>query len=216
MPYYPMMIKFFHVCFGLLLLAAGRDGYCATKNLLVLGDSLSAEYGIARGSGWVAQLQARLQKSHPEYQVINASVSGETSSGGKSRLPALLKQHQPAIVIIELGGNDGLRGLPVAALSANLQSMVKDSKAAGARVLLAGMQIPPNYGQQYTQKFYAAFATVAQQEKVALLPFLLKGVAENEDLFQADRIHPKQEAHAQILENIWPVLSPLLKNTKAK
>lgn len=177
---------------------------------LVLGDSLSAEYGLQRGQGWVQLLANRLQQSAANYTVVNASISGETTSGGRSRLPALLKQHRPAIVIIELGGNDGLRGLPVARMQENLGAMIRASQAVGARVVVAGMRIPPNYGREYTERFYEAFAIVAKQYDTALVPFLLDGFSDSPDYFQPDRIHPSAQAQARILQTIWPVLEPLL------
>jgi len=180
----------------------------------VVGDSLSAEYGIPRGSGWVALLEARLSRDGIAATVVNASISGDTTSGGRARLPALLARHKPQVVLIELGGNDALRGLPLASTEANLRAMARAAKAAGARVLIAGMAVPPNYGRQYGEDFIALFATVAKAERAALVPFLLAGVADvpnADDLFQPDRIHPKAEAHPQMLANVWPVLLPLLK-----
>ncbi len=182
--------------------------------LLVLGDSLSAEYGLARGTGWVALLDKRIAAEKPGWQVVNASISGETTSGGRSRLAALLKAHQPRVVVIELGGNDALRGLPLDMTRNNLTDMTRAAKAAGAQVLIAGMAMPPNYGKAYGEAFTALFATVAKAEKTALLPFFLAGVADGpkaDELFQADRIHPKAEAHPQLLANVWPALKPLLK-----
>jgi acyl-CoA thioesterase-1 len=182
--------------------------------LLVLGDSLSAEYGLERGSGWVALLQQRLTREKFAVEVVNASISGETTSGGRSRLPALLAQHRPGIVVIELGGNDALRGLPLGMTQSNLAEMVRAAKAAGARVLLVGMQVPPNYGQKYAQDFAALFGSVAKAEGVALVPFLLKGVADGADatsLFQPDRIHPNAQAQPLMLDNVWPALKALLK-----
>ncbi len=182
--------------------------------ILVVGDSLSAEYGLQRGSGWVALLEKRLAQEKIAAGVVNASISGDTTSGGRSRLPALLAQHKPAVVIVELGGNDALRGLPLAMTERNLAEMARASKAAGARVLLAGMQVPPNYGRQYNEDFAALFGKVARAEGTALLPFLLKGVGDApnaSELFQPDRIHPKEAAHPIILGNVWPVLRPLLK-----
>jgi acyl-CoA thioesterase-1 len=181
--------------------------------LLVLGDSLSAEYGLARGTGWVALLEARLLRDKLAVKVVNASISGDTTSGGRSRLPALLTQHKPQTVIIELGGNDALRGLPLPTTQANLSAMAKAAQSAGAKVLIVGMAVPPNYGRQYGEDFTRLFATVAQAQKTALVPFLLAGVADvpNADaLFQPDRIHPKAEAHPRMLDNVWPVLKPLL------
>lgn len=180
----------------------------------MLGDSLSAEYGLARGSGWVALLEQRLAREKLAWQVINASISGDTTSGGRSRLPALLQQHRPQVVIIELGGNDALRGLPLSMTQANLAEMAKLAKAAGARVLVAGISVPPNYGRSYSEALLALFGTVAKAEGAALVPFLLSGVADapNADaLFQPDRIHPKAEAQSRMLDNVWPVLRPLLR-----
>ena len=182
--------------------------------MLVLGDSLSAEYGLKRGTGWVALLQARLAALAPGARVVNASISGDTTSGGASRLAALLAQHQPTHVLIELGGNDALRGLPLAMSQDNLQAMVRAAKATGAKVLLLGMQVPPNYGRQYTDDFATLFAQVARAHKTALVPFLLRGVADVPDadaMFQRDRIHPVEAAHPRILDNVWPVLRPMLR-----
>jgi len=187
---------------------AAREG--SRPVLLVLGDSLSAEYGLQRGQGWVQLLSNRLQQSGSKYTVVNASISGDTTSGGRSRLPALLKQHRPSIVVIELGGNDGLRGLPVARMQENLTAMVRASQAAGARVVLAGIQIPPNYGREYTERFHAVFSNVSKQHNTALVPFLLEGFADSSDFFLADRIHPSAQAQARILETVWPVLEPLV------
>jgi acyl-CoA thioesterase-1 len=184
------------------------------RTLLVLGDSLSAEYGIARGEGWVARLELRLAKEKLAWRVVNASVSGETTSGGRSRLPALLGQHRPQVVVIELGGNDALRGLPLAMTEANLTEMTRAAKTAGARVLLAGMAVPPNYGRAYGEQFLALFPKVSKAEGTALVPFLLAGVADGPDadtMFQPDRIHPKAEAHPRILDNVWPAVRPLLR-----
>ena len=186
----------------------------APRSLLVVGDSLSAEYGLARGQGWVALLARRVEQEKLPYQVVNASVSGDTTAGGRSRLQALLQQHQPAVVVIELGGNDALRGLPLSSTELNLVAMTRAAKAAGAKVLLVGMQVPPNYGRKYTEDFSRLFATAAKAEQVALVPFFLAGVADGADpeaLFQADRIHPKAEAHPRMLDNVWPALRPLLR-----
>jgi len=203
------------VDFTLLLAAAPAlgQGAPAKKTLLVVGDSLSAEYGLARGSGWVALLEARIAKEKLPWQVVNASISGDTTSGGRSRLPALLKQHRPGVVVIELGGNDALRGLPVPMTQANLAEMARAAKGAGARVLIAGMLVPPNYGRKYLEDFNAAFTAVAKAEGTALVPFLLEGIADGPDaetIFQSDRIHPKAQAHPRILDNVWPALRPLL------
>jgi acyl-CoA thioesterase-1 len=184
------------------------------QKILVVGDSLSAEYGLQRGSGWVALLATRLAKEHPEASVVNASISGDTTSGGLARLPALLRQHQPTLVVLELGGNDALRGLPLDTSRSNLTEMAKLAKAGNARVLILGMQIPPNYGRSYGERFAAMFDEVARSQGAALVPFMLKGVADGpqaEQMFQADRIHPVAGAHPIILANVWPVLEPLLK-----
>lgn len=196
---------------------AGRYGWAGAAagppTILVVGDSLSAEYGLRRGSGWVALLERRLAHRKIAARVVNASVSGDTTSGGRSRLPALLARHKPAIVVIELGGNDALRGLPLAMTEENLSQMTSSAQEAGARVLLVGMQVPPNYGAVYTRRFAAIFDTVAKAHNAAAVPFMLAGVADGPDaarLFQADRIHPREEAHPLILENIWPELDKLL------
>ncbi|HMM86800.1 arylesterase [Azohydromonas sp.] len=181
----------------------------APATILVVGDSLSAEYGIARGSGWVALLEQRLAAQKIAARVVNASVSGDTTAGGRSRLPALLAEHRPTHVVIELGGNDALRGLPLASTRANLTEMARAARTAGARVLLVGMQVPPNYGRRYADDFAALFGEVARAEGAALVPFLLKGVADSpeaESLFQSDRIHPNAQAHPIMLDNVWPVL----------
>lgn len=176
------------------------------------GDSLSAAYGIAAKRGWVALLGERLRSERTDYNVVNASISGEVSAGGVARLPRALAQHKPAVVIIELGANDGLRGLPVAQMSKNLSAMIALSKKAGARVLLVGMRIPPNYGPEYTREFEAAFGALARRHKTALAPFLLQGVADDLRLFQPDRIHPNEAAQPVLLENVWRALQPLLRS----
>ncbi|WP_089399160.1 arylesterase [Noviherbaspirillum humi] len=185
--------------------------YSASKTVLVLGDSLSAEYGIARGSGWVSLLEKRLQSEKVDARIVNASVSGETTSGGRTRLPALLGEHRPDTVVIELGGNDGLRGLPVPQTQSNLDAMIDAAKKAGAKVLLVGMQIPPNYGRDYTERFARMFSKTSKEKDVALVPFLLRGLEDRPDLFQADRIHPTAEAQRIMLENVWPHLKALLR-----
>lgn len=186
----------------------------APARILVVGDSMSAEYGIARGSGWVALLEQRLQREGIAATVVNASISGDTSAGGRSRLPALLRQHQPTHVVIELGGNDALRGLPLESTQRNLAEMTRLSRQAGARVLLVGIQVPPNYGRSYTERFAAVFEQVASDEKVPLVPFLLRGVADVPEaprFFQPDRIHPNEAAQPLLLDNVWPALRRLLK-----
>lgn len=198
----------------LALASAASAGAVAQPVVLVLGDSLSAEYGLPRDTGWVKLLADRLdapaRAGGPQYSVVNSSISGETTSGGRARLPALLARHRPAVVVIELGGNDGLRGLPLVAMRTNLRAMTEASRAAGAKVLLVGLRIPPNYGRDYTQRFYTTFQEVAREQRVALAPFLLDGFADQPDLFQSDRIHPNEAAQALMLENVWPHLQPLL------
>ncbi|HVL76475.1 MAG TPA: arylesterase [Noviherbaspirillum sp.] len=191
-----------------LLFAA--SAYSASKTILVLGDSLSAEYGITRGAGWVTLLEQRLKKESIGAQVVNASISGETTSGGRARLSALLTQHKPDIVVIALGGNDGLRGLPLSAAESNLREMIRASQQANARVLLVGMRIPPNYGREYTERFFDMYGKLARETKVPLVPFFLEGVAERQELFQSDRIHPTAEAQPVMLQNVWPKLKPML------
>ena len=178
---------------------------------MVLGDSLSAAYGIAQARGWVALLAERLKREQPDYNVVNASISGDTTSGGLARLDPLLEKHKPAVVIAALGGNDGLRGLPVALMSKNLSAIVERSRKAGARVLLVGVEIPPNYGPDYTREFSAAFAQVAKQHKVALVPSLVAGFGDKYDMFQPDRIHPTEAAQPLMLERVWKALLPLLR-----
>ncbi|HWX00530.1 arylesterase [Collimonas sp.] len=197
------------ILLGLLGLVWTNNAYSAAKTILVLGDSLSAEYGLPRGSGWVALLQQRLQAEKIDATITNASISGETTSGGKTRLPALL-QRKPDIVIIELGANDALRGLQLSATESNLRAMIGAAQQAKSKVLLVGMRIPPNYGRDYTEKFFAQYATLAKQTKAALVPFLLDGVADKPDMFQADRMHPLAQAHPIILNNVWSGLKPLL------
>ena len=183
------------------------------KRLLVLGDSLSAEYGLPRGSGWVALLSERLMAQQGAWRVVNASISGETTSGGRSRLGALLQAHRPALVVLELGGNDALRGLPLDMSSQNLQAMISASQQAGAQVLLVGMQVPPNYGPDYARQFSEMFVQLAQKNKVPRVPFLLQGLTDGPDIqrwFQADRIHPKASAQSRMLDNVWLELKKLL------
>lgn len=185
----------------------------ASRVVLVVGDSLSAEYGLARGTGWVALLQQTLAAADPSVRVVNASVSGDTTSGGRSRLPALLAQHRPQVVVLELGGNDALRGLPLTMTRDNLAHMARASREAGARVLLLGMEMPPNYGARYAQEFREVYAQVARDQQTALVPFFLKGVADGPDptrWFQADRIHPNEAAQPLMRDTVWPALRPLL------
>lgn len=198
---------------GIGSLAHGKT----TQRLLVVGDSLSAEYGLARGTGWVALLEKKLAEDKRAIQVINASVSGETTAGGRARLSQLLKQHTPDIVLIELGGNDALRGLPLSGTQDNLRWMTQSAQAAGAKVLLLGMQMPPNYGKKYAEEFAQIYEQVSRAQGVALLPFFLKNVADGPDaaqLFQSDRIHPNAQAQSLMLANVWPMLKPLLATTR--
>jgi acyl-CoA thioesterase-1 len=193
-----------------MLLVSGAS-HAAERSLLVLGDSLSAAYGIAADRGWVALLGKRLARERPDYRVVNASISGETSAGGRARVGAELERHQPSVVIVELGANDGLRGLSPAQMKDNLGAIIGAAQKAGARVLLVGMKLPPNYGPDYTERFQAAFDELHRRYRTAWLPFLLEGFAERRELFQSDDLHPTAEAQPLILENVWPRLRPLLK-----
>ncbi|CAM3706933.1 Esterase TesA [Bordetella tumulicola] len=184
----------------------------ADQTLLVVGDSLSAEYGLKRGSGWVDLLAKRLSEQYPNFQVANASISGDTTSGGMARLPALLERHHPDIVVIELGSNDALRGLSLQMTEKNLRGMTQRAQQAGAQVLVVGMQIPPNYGRDYTQRFAAVFPAVAKSENAQLVPFFMDGIAADRDQFQADGIHPNEQAQPALLNNVWAALRPILEN----
>lgn len=199
----------------LLLLCLVVSGAAqATPVILVFGDSLSAGYGLETSQAWPSLLQQRLDHNKQNWQVVNASVSGETSAGGLTRLPAALAQYKPAIVILELGANDGLRGLPLAALQNNLSAMIQRIHQTGARVLLVGVRLPPNYGMAYTEKFQLVYETLARQQRVALLPSLLNGIEANRGLFQADGFHPIAAAQSQVLENVWKPLETLLAQHK--
>ena len=194
-------------------LVQAQASAASVNTILIVGDSLSAEYGLKRGTGWVPLLEKQLAGDKKSARVVNASISGDTTSGGRSRLSALLAQHKPAIVVIELGGNDALRGLPLDMTEKNLTAMTQAAKKAGANVLLLGMQVPPNYGGNYGATFSGLFTKVARAEKVALVPFFLKGVADVDDVasqFQADRIHPNEQAQARMLANVWPELKKLI------
>ncbi|MGE5131059.1 MAG: arylesterase [Sphingomonadaceae bacterium] len=194
----------------IFVLGAASSAAAAGKTILVYGDSLSAAYGLALDQGWVALLAKRLAAEGYDYSVANASISGEITSGGLARLPQALARHRPAIVILELGANDGLRGLPLAQMKSNLDAMIREAQRAGAKVLLVGMRMPPNYGPDYTQRFAAVFTELAKARRVALVPFLLEGFAAREELFQGDRMHPTAEAQPLMLENVWRDLAPLL------
>lgn len=191
-----------------LLLLAPVAG--AGQTILVFGDSLSAAYGMAAESGWVSLLQGRLARNHPGWRVANASISGETTAGGLARIQASLANHRPAIVIVELGANDGLRGLPLEATRDNLDGIVRAARDSGAKVLLAGMRLPPNYGRDYTERFAAIYPALAKKHRTALLPFLLEGFAHRRDSFQPDNFHPTAAVQPLILENVWKLLEPLL------
>lgn len=198
------------------LLVAGATGLpCAYAQprepvLLVVGDSISAGYGLAAGQGWVTLLEARLKQGKLPHRVVNASISGDTMAGGRARLPALLKEHRPSVVVIELGGNDALRGTPLSGTRDNLDAMVQAAQAVGARVLILGNRLPPNYGPRYVRDFDALFADVAKARKVVLVPYLFEGFGEDDAQFQPDRIHPTAAAQSRMLDTVWPALKPLL------
>ena len=194
-----------------LLTIFAMPAYSASKTVLVLGDSLSAEYGLARGKGWVSLLENQLLAAKIDAKVINASISGETTAGGKTRLSALLQQHKPTILIIELGGNDGLRGLALKTTETNLRDMIKQARASNAQVLLLGMQIPPNYGTAYSKQFAEIFTKVGKEKNVKLVRFFLTGLEDTEKYFQVDHIHPNELAQSILLANIWPSLQSLIK-----
>jgi acyl-CoA thioesterase-1 len=193
----------------LLVLTAVAPAHAA-RTILVFGDSLSAGYGLPQGSGWVSLLEHRLKRDRLDYTVVNASISGETSLGGRNRIAATLAEHQPAVVIVQLGGNDGLRGNSIEQTRRNLIAIVEASRKSGAKVLLVGMRIPPNYGQVYRRRFEALFAEVARQQNASLVPFMLQGFADKREWFQSDGIHPVVEAQPRILDNIYRRLRALL------
>jgi acyl-CoA thioesterase-1 len=193
-----------------VLIVASASAQAEEPLILVFGDSISAGYGLPLEQGWVELLRTRLKSQGYGYQVVNASVSGETTAGGLARLPRALELHHPGIVILELGGNDGLRGLPVAQMRANLTQMANLSTAAGAKILLLGMRMPPNYGPEYTQQFAMVFSDLAAEKKTALVPFLLTDIALSPELLQSDDIHPNARGQPILLDNVWPALKPLL------
>jgi acyl-CoA thioesterase I len=195
----------------LLVIPLAAPVWAAEKSILVVGDSLSAAYGIARNRGWVALLEERLKREHPDYIVVNASISGDTTDGGRARLKPLLERHRPAVMILALGGNDGLRGQPPAQIRTNLSAMIQQAQAQGARVLVLGVKLPPNYGEDYTRSFEAVFRDVAKTHRAALVPFLLEDFAEKPEFFQPDRIHPTEAAQPLMLDRVWPALKALLK-----
>ncbi len=190
---------------------AGHAAPATPRTIVVLGDSLSASYGVPVEQGWVALLQGRLKKEGYEYRVVNASASGETTGGALARLPRTLEKQRPDIVIVELGGNDGLRGLPIADVRKNFDSILRLSQQAGARILLVGMRIPPNYGPAYTQAFHGLYGELAARHKVPLVPFFLDGIALEDSLMQEDGLHPNARAQPRLLDEVWPMLKPLLK-----
>jgi acyl-CoA thioesterase-1 len=199
-------IRFLVLC----LVFAGSAARADVPAILVLGDSLSAAYGMRVEQGWVSLLADRLKSSAYGYRVVNASASGETTGGALARLPRALEKHRPAIVIVELGGNDGLRGLPIGDVRSNLDSIIRLSRKAGAQVLIIGMRIPPNYGPAYTRDFHQLFAEAASLHKLPLVPFFLDGIALDDGLMQEDGLHPSVSAQPKLLAQVWPVLQPLL------
>jgi len=199
-----------------LALAPGVGAAAADSSILVLGDSLSAAYGIRLEQGWVALLDARLKREGYEHRVVNASSSGETTGGALARLPRALERHRPAVVVIELGGNDGLRGLPIGEVRNNLEQLIRLSRRSGAQVLLVGMRIPPNYGPTYTSEFHALYADLAQQHGLPLVPFFLEGIALDDSLMQDDGIHPNAAAQPRLLAQVWARLEPLLAHDTVK
>ncbi len=209
---FSLLLNIFTAVSLLISILVAEPAYAEQTNpvIVIFGDSLSAAYGIPQHEGWVALLQQRLHQKKPGYQVINASISGETTSGGLSRFADMLKQHKPNIVLIELGGNDGLRGLSAAETSNNLEAMIQQTKKAKAKVLLIGMKIPPNYGLKYSHQFSENYQNLANKHGVALAPFLLDGVAGKPDLIQADGLHPTAAAQPQLLENVWATLIKML------
>lgn len=196
----------------LTLFLAPDAGAASAPSILVVGDSLSAGYGIEMRNGWVTLLQQRLINQGYPHAVINASISGDTTAGGRARLPAALNRHRPQIVILELGGNDGLRGLSLRETRANLEAMIRAAQSAGAQVLLVGIHLPSNYGPEFTRKFHAIYSELARAHNTALVPFLLEGVALTPGLMQPDGIHPRADAQPRLLDNVWPYLEPLLKS----
>ncbi|MDX1588797.1 MAG: arylesterase [Oleiphilaceae bacterium] len=200
----PLLLALLWLCLSLPLMAS------ESRSLLVLGDSLSAGYGIAEDESWVSLLKERLSESHPQWEVINASVSGETTDGGLRRLDRLLDHHQPELILIQLGGNDGLRGFPHQQTRDNLAGLIERSQEAGAEVLLLGIELPPNYGRRYTEAFARQYRELAREYEVPLLPFLLEGIYDREGMMQSDDIHPTAQAQPLILDNVWEELEPML------
>ncbi len=216
------MIRFIYI---LLLVVSNADANLATAGaqqeenppvILVIGDSLSAAYGIEADKGWVSLIGQRLKEKSFNYQIVNASISGDTSANGLVRLPALLKRYQPVLVIVELGGNDGIRGLSIKVMKQNLSKIIVNSLQAQARVLLTGIKIPPNYGKRYTQAFYAVYTSLANEYQIPLVPFLLDSVGTRSELMQADGVHPTEQAQSLIAENVWPYLASMLSRSASE
>jgi len=207
-------LAFVRAALAATLLAAAASAAAASHTLLVFGDSLSAAYGIAPQQGWVQLLAERVRKAALPWQVVNASVSGETTAGGLRRLPEDLRRHHPSIVAIELGANDALRGQPIASIRSNLEQMIRLARGAHAQPVLVGIMIPPNYGIDYAREFRQLYGEVARKLDVPLVPFLLEGIVDKPDLFQADQLHPTAQAQPRLLDNVWPTVEPLLKSRK--
>ena len=201
-----MRVWFLSVALALMCVAQTATA----GTVLIVGDSISAGFGLDTRLGWVSLLEQRLEREGHDDRVVNASISGDTSAGGQARLPALLTEHKPDVVIVELGGNDGLRGQPPAQLQQNLAAMIDAAKTAGAKVLLLGMQLPPNYGVRYTEAFARVYTQLADEKQIALVPFFLEGVGGHPELMQADGLHPAAAAQQRLLDNVWPALKPLL------
>jgi acyl-CoA thioesterase-1 len=181
--------------------------------IVVLGDSISAEYGLPRNTGWVELMRQRLAEKRIDYSVANASISGDTTSGGRARMPALMQRLKPSIVIVELGANDALRGVPLSTTEDNLRTIIEQAQQGHAQVVLIGMYVPPNYGPDYTQKFHGLYGQLSKEFHVPLVPFLLAGIADKPDMFQADQLHPNQQAQPLLLDNVWPAVKPLLRTS---
>lgn len=211
-------MRLIRLCLLCLSCSASFSSWAADENLtlLVYGDSLSASYGIEEEQGWVNLLKIKLLSEKWAVDVVNGSVSGETTTGGLARLPAMLDSYQPEILILELGGNDGLRGLPLDLMRENLAAMIDLAKASGAEVILTGIQIPPNYGPRYTAPFFATYSALAKQKSLPLVPFLIEGIPQQPELMQNDGIHPRAEAQSMILDNVWPILEPQLESLLSK
>ena len=201
-----MRVWFLSAALALMCMAQNA----AAGTILIVGDSISAGFGLDTRLGWVSLLEQRLEREGHDDRVVNASISGDTSAGGQARLPALLTEHKPDVVIVELGGNDGLRGQLPAQLKQNLAGMIDSAKTAGAKVLLLGMKLPPNYGKRYTDAFAEVYTQLAAEKQIALVPFFLEGVGGNPQWMQADGLHPAAAAQKRLLDNVWPVLKPLL------